>query len=70
MFVQNILLPSNATETIRRNYGDDARSEVIVDGDGNIYLASCTQSAGALDGFGAFPTTTGAAQTVRGGSNG
>lgn len=62
--------PSNATETIRRNYGDDARSEVIVDGDGNIYLASCTQSAGALDGFGAFPTTTGAAQTVRGGSNG
>ncbi len=29
---------------IRRNYGDDARSEVILDGDNNIYLASCTQS--------------------------
>jgi gliding motility-associated-like protein len=28
----------------RRNYGDDARSEVILDGAGNIYLASCTQS--------------------------
>ncbi|GAO41328.1 T9SS C-terminal target domain-containing protein [Flavihumibacter petaseus] len=25
-------------------YGDDARSEVIIDGGGNIYLASCTQS--------------------------
>jgi gliding motility-associated-like protein len=29
----------------RRNYGDDARSEVIVDGAGNIYMAACTQSA-------------------------
>ena len=28
----------------RRNYGDDARSEVIVDGANNIFLASCTQS--------------------------
>ncbi|HEY8399456.1 MAG TPA: PKD domain-containing protein [Flavihumibacter sp.] len=25
-------------------YGDDARSEVIIDGAGNIYLASCTRS--------------------------
>ena len=30
---------------ILRNYGDDARSEVILDGAGNIFLASCTQSA-------------------------
>ena len=29
---------------IRRNYGDDARSEVILDGANNIILASCTQS--------------------------
>ena len=29
----------------RRNYGDDARSEVILDGEGNILLASCTQSS-------------------------
>ncbi len=28
----------------RRNYGDDARSEVITDGSKNIYLASSTQS--------------------------
>lgn len=46
-------------ESIRRNYGDDARSEVILDASGNIYLASCTQSPN-------FPTTPGAAQTVKG----
>jgi gliding motility-associated-like protein len=28
----------------RRNYGDDARSEVIIDADGNIVVVSCTQS--------------------------
>ncbi len=33
-----------AAVSIRQNYGDDARSEVIVDGSRNIYLASCTQS--------------------------
>lgn len=32
------------TPTIRRNYGDDARSEVITDNSDNIYLAGCTQS--------------------------
>ncbi|MFT3910490.1 MAG: PKD domain-containing protein [Ferruginibacter sp.] len=32
------------TDAIRRNYGDDARSEVIYDGATNIILASCTQS--------------------------
>lgn len=62
--------PTNAAESIRRNYGDDARSEVIVDAAGNIYLASCTQSAGSSDGSGIFPVTAGAAQTVRGTSNG
>lgn len=30
--------------SIRRNYGDDARSEVILDDANNIILASCTQS--------------------------
>jgi gliding motility-associated-like protein len=29
---------------IRRNYGDDARSEIILDGSNNIILASCSQS--------------------------
>ncbi|MEO7769163.1 MAG: PKD domain-containing protein, partial [Ferruginibacter sp.] len=34
----------DGAETTRRNYGDDARSEVILDGGGNIFVASCTQS--------------------------
>ena len=38
--------------SIRRNYGDDARSEVILDNGGNIVLASCTQSND-------FPVTAG-----------
>ena len=46
--------------SIRRNYGDDARSEVIIDNSGNILLASNTQSA-------IFPTTAGAFQTTFGG---
>ena len=51
--------PSGA-ETIRRNYGDDSRSEVILDNAGNVYLASSTQSAD-------FPTTAGAFQPTMGG---
>ncbi len=48
------LTGSIGTDRLRRNYGDDARSEVILDGSNNIYVASCTQSndfpvlAGAL----------------------
>ena len=34
---------SNA-ESLLRNYGDDARSEVILDAANNIFLASCTSS--------------------------
>ncbi len=30
--------------SLRLNYGDDGRSEVILDNAGNVYLASCTQS--------------------------
>jgi gliding motility-associated-like protein len=32
------------TTSLMRNYGDDGRSEVILDGAGNVYVASCTQS--------------------------
>jgi gliding motility-associated-like protein len=32
------------TSSIKRNYGDDARSEVILDAIGNVYVASCTKS--------------------------
>jgi gliding motility-associated-like protein len=37
-------LPDGA-DRLRRNYGDDARSEVILDANENILLASCTQSS-------------------------
>ncbi len=47
-------------ESLRRNYGDDSRSEVILDGSGNIYLASSTQSQN-------FPVTPGAFQAIYGG---
>ena len=46
-------------ESLRRNYGDDSRSEVVLDNAGNIILASCTQS-------GNFPLTA-AFQTAFGG---
>ncbi len=42
-------------ESIVRNYGDDARSEVILDVAGNVYMAGCTQSRD-------FPTTSGVFQ--------
>lgn len=58
----------NAIEQIqgvlKHNFGDDARSEVIVDNAGNIYFASCTFSSN-------FPTTTNAYQgTAQGGQDG
>lgn len=36
--------PSPTAVSLRRNYGDDARSEVILDNNNNIILVSCTQS--------------------------
>jgi len=47
--------------SLQRNYGDDGRSEVILDGSGNVYIASCTQSNN-------FPGTTGFFQPSSGGS--
>ncbi|HRP58233.1 PKD domain-containing protein [Agriterribacter sp.] len=41
-------------------YGDDSRSEVILDNSDNIYIASCTQSDN-------FPVTSGASQATRAG---
>jgi gliding motility-associated-like protein len=46
----------SGTQSLKRNDGDDARSEVILDASNNIYVASCTSSAN-------FPTTPGAFQT-------
>ncbi len=48
--------------TTRRNYGDDARSEVITDRQDNIYLASCTQSADFKTTDNAFRKTLGGKQ--------
>ncbi len=47
--------------SLRLNYGDDGRSEVILDNAGNVYLASCTSSSD-------FPTTANAFQKTIGGS--
>lgn len=50
--------------SLEQNYGDDGRSEVILDRGGNVYVASCTQSDN-------FPTTAGAYQaTKKGGQDG
>jgi gliding motility-associated-like protein len=45
---------------LRLNYGDDGRSEIILDAAGNVYLAACTQSTD-------FPTTPGVFQPSAGG---
>jgi gliding motility-associated-like protein len=52
--------PPDGAVSLRRNYGDDARSEVILDGADNILLASCTQSAD-------FPVISSPIQTSSGG---
>jgi gliding motility-associated-like protein len=57
--------PKYVTEGIsstRRNYGDDARSEVITDYLDNIYLASCTRSNDFPTSSNAFKKTLGGAQ--------
>ena len=46
--------------SITYNYGDTFRGEIIVDIDGNCYIASCTVGSD-------FPTTVGAYQTTYGG---
>lgn len=48
------------TQQLRLNYGDDGRSEVILDAANNIYIAACTQSTD-------FPTTPGVFQPKSGG---
>ena len=52
---------SSGPQLLLNNYGDDARSEVILDGSGNIYVASCTKSAD-------FYTTPTAVQKTFGGN--
>ncbi len=59
----NINDTRSGTSSLQRNYGDDGRSEVILDGAGNIYLAACTQSSND------FPVSAGAFQTTYGGGS-
>jgi gliding motility-associated-like protein len=51
----NISAAGAAMAGLKHNYGDDARSEVIVDNQNNIYLTASTQSTN-------FPTTANAFQ--------
>ncbi|MEP7374874.1 MAG: PKD domain-containing protein [Chitinophagaceae bacterium] len=62
----NINATRSGTISLQQNYGDDGRSEVILDGGGNIYVASSTQSPGS-DPATKFPTSAGAFQPNFGG---
>lgn len=64
----NISTARAGTNSLQRNYGDDGRSEVILDGAGNIYVASCTQSSSNRQEE-KFPTTAGAFQPNFGGGS-
>ena len=57
---------NRSPSSLQYNYGDDGRSEVIVDGSGNVYVASSTQSI-SNDPLLRFPVTPGAFQTIPGG---
>jgi gliding motility-associated-like protein len=64
--------PPDGPDATRRNYGDDARSEVILDNSNNIYLASCTQSDGGAshtEAAGAFPIRNSPIQPIFGGGS-
>ena len=52
----------NTVSSLRRNYADEARGEIIVDGQSNVYVASCTQSQD-------FPVTANAFDTAFRGGN-
>ncbi|HEX6335206.1 MAG TPA: PKD domain-containing protein [Flavisolibacter sp.] len=55
---------SGGPMNLQRNYGDQSRSEVNLDASGNVYVASCTKSTGALADR--FPVTPGAFQPLPG----
>src|SRR6185369_6691898 len=57
----NISPYPNGANGLQHNYGDESRSEVMLDGSGNIWLGSCTQSTN-------FPTAS-PFQATNGGSS-
>ncbi len=50
----------NTVDTLKKNYADDVRGEIIIDNNSNVYVVSCTHSLN-------YPVTTGAFQTFFGG---
>jgi gliding motility-associated-like protein len=62
----NISISNSGASSLDRNYGDGSRSEVILDGVGNIYVASSTQS-GSANLADKFKITPGAFQQNFGG---
>lgn len=64
----NISPGRSGDASLQQNYGDDGRSEVILDAAGNIYVASSTQSNSTIAAT-KFPTTAGAFQPDFGGGN-
>jgi gliding motility-associated-like protein len=57
------------TDSTTRNYGDDAKSEVMLDAAGNIYMVSSTRSISNAAPSVRFPTTAGAFQPLPGGGS-
>lgn len=51
----------NTVTTLRRNYADEVRGEIILDDQSNVYVASCTQSVD-------FPTTAGVVDSTYNGT--
>ncbi|PWT98074.1 MAG: hypothetical protein C5B52_12930 [Bacteroidetes bacterium] len=58
----NVSTSRSGPSGINNFYGDDSRSEVILDGANNIYIAACSQSSD-------FPTTATAFQKTYGGGS-
>ncbi len=56
----NFVTLNHVPQSLSQNYGDESRSEVVLDAGGNIYVAANSNSSN-------FPTTAGAFQTTRSG---
>jgi gliding motility-associated-like protein len=59
----NEFAPEFTPGILKHNYGDDARSEVIIDNAGNIYIAAATASTN-------FPTVNAYQSSLQGGQDG
>ncbi len=64
----NITPIRSGTNSLQQNYGDDGRSEVILDAAGNVYVASSTQSTGSPNPSDNFPVRGSPFQSLPGGA--